>query len=170
MNILFVCTGNTCRSPMAECMFRQKLKEENMNHFVRSAGIMTADLLSASNYAIQTLKKRNLDLSDHKSYAIDEDIVDHADLILAMTNRHKEWLMESFPLKKTCIFTLDEYTNIDDKDIDDQKIDDHLLTKNSQVDIIDPYGGDLEVYESCANQIEKRLDKLIEKLKQHEMQ
>ena len=87
--ILFVCTGNTCRSPLAEALARRGLQERGWDHVsVESAGIATTTGLPASEGSRTAARERGLDLSDHESAQLTEERVDRADLILAMTPSH----------------------------------------------------------------------------------
>lgn len=142
MNILFVCTGNTCRSPMAAAIMDKIAVENDLDVFIESAGIFAGEGEKASDNAIEALKKYNIDLSFHKTQPVTEDLIKQCDLILTMTEGHKK-LLE--PLAKNKVFTLLEYAG-------------------SEGDISDPYGGDLEEYEETAQEIYDALVDIAEKL------
>ncbi|HSQ33836.1 MAG TPA: low molecular weight protein arginine phosphatase [Peptostreptococcaceae bacterium] len=151
MNIVIVCTGNTCRSPMAESILKDALikRGEVIDEFnITSAGISTIDGLDASKHSISALKEMNIDLKNHKSKLLTLDLVEKSDLILTMTKAHKDIILNSLPQFSTKIFTLKEFA--DDKDID----------------IVDPFGGSLEVYKGTAYDIQNTINKLIDKILQ----
>jgi protein-tyrosine phosphatase len=88
-NILFVCTGNTCRSPMAEATARQFVEARGWSHVqVASAGAAAAPGGVASGHAVAVAAEHNLDLSGHRGRQLDHAMVDWADLILAMSPAH----------------------------------------------------------------------------------
>jgi protein-tyrosine-phosphatase len=152
MKILFVCTGNTCRSPMAEALFRQMDKEGT--HEVRSAGIAACDGLPASANATQILQNRGIHCN-HTTKRVNKELIDWADLILTMTFSHKLFLLNQYDEAKEKIFTLKEYVTTEEELETDEKLN---------WDISDPFGGDLEEYKACAEEIESSLEKLYKLL------
>lgn len=149
--ILFVCTGNTCRSPMAEEMMRQLAEEFGIELEVRSAGIAAYDGLPASDHTQTLLRERGWD-ETHISQGIDEDLINWADLILTMTKSHRDAIYSLCKEREELpCFTLKEYAN--------------YLTQQEQassLDIQDPFGGDLETYRKCSEEIEKLLRSILE--------
>ena len=152
MKILFVCTGNTCRSPMAEGLFKQMLKNNNiLNISVSSAGISVFPGEHANEKAIKALKEKGIDLRDHRAKQVYEEIHE-ADLILTMTLGHKKVLGEYFKdIEKlsTRLYTLKEFAS---------KIAGEEV---SAYDIGDPYGMTYEAYKRSRDEIEKELEKII---------
>ena len=142
MNILFVCTGNTCRSPMAASLFNKIATQKNLDVRIESAGIFANDGDGASNEAIIAMKKYDIDLLSHHSQSINSELLEKCDLILTMTAAHKMVLAPSAPDKT---FTLCEFAGVDG-------------------DIDDPFGGDVEEYEECAQQIYNALLKVADKI------
>src|SRR5699024_1128784 len=112
MKILFVCTGNTCRSPMAEALVRKKMPEAE----VRSAGIFAGNDGKANPKAIASLKDHNIDL-DHHSHPATHKLLNWADLVLTMTTGHKQSLILQHPNFQDKYFTLKEYVSETDKKI-----------------------------------------------------
>src|SRR5690606_6629338 len=125
MNIYFICTGNTCRSPMAEAILRSKAIE---GIAVKSAGVNAFDGMPISTNSKTLIESKNMPYTP-ASRAVTTDDLEWADLVLTMTSSHKATLLHSFPNIETKTFTLKEY-----------------VTPEAAPDIQDPYGGNLETY------------------------
>ncbi|PKC51965.1 phosphotyrosine protein phosphatases I, partial [Rhizophagus irregularis] len=105
MNIYFVCTGNTCRSPMAEAILKHKQLD---GVHVKSAGIYALEGGGISENSKAVLEKENIPF-EHKTSQVNENDIEWADLILTMTLAHKQMILHSFPMAKDKTFTLKEY-------------------------------------------------------------
>ncbi len=143
--VLFVCTGNTCRSPMAEAIFNAISENEGLAFCAESAGIF-ADGSDASDNSVTVMKEQGIDISGRKSRQITAEMIDRADYVFAITSSHKDILNAMFG-KADKIITLAE-----------------AVGKNT--DIADPFGGSVLEYRRCRDIIKDMILKLTEKLKQ----
>ena len=142
--VLFVCTGNTCRSPMAEALFRRLAAErlgcrpeeiERHGVVVASAGISAWAGTRASAGAIDVMAEMGGDLGGHESQPLTEDLVRQADVILTMTAAHRAAILAQFPEAGGRVT---------------------MLSPDRQ-DVLDPIGGSLDIYRRCARQIHGHL-------------
>lgn len=141
MNIFFVCTGNTCRSPMAEAILKAK---ELPGLKVRSAGIFAGES-PLSSHAQTVLDDQGIDFT-HTSKQLLPGDMEWATLILTMTESHRKFLLQNFPEYATKIYTLKEFAN------------------GSTADVSDPYGGSLATYQSTFNELHGLINQVAEKL------
>jgi protein arginine phosphatase len=113
MRILFVCTGNTCRSPMAEALFAQK---KGKHDEVKSAGLYASPGSAASPQSIAVLKEKGISIN-HRSKMVTEELISWADLILTMTENHKFAIQKQFPTSVNKVYTLKEYVSEESNEI-----------------------------------------------------
>jgi len=149
--VLFVCTGNTCRSPMAEMLCRRILARrigcepdelEDRGVIVASAGIAAMTGGRASTEAVDVMLQSGLDLRDHQTQPLTEPLVRHADVIYAMTHSHREAIVAQWP-------SAAERTRL-------------LCADGSNV--ADPIAGPIERYRQCAEQIDGQLETCLNQL------
>ncbi|MDR6225502.1 low molecular weight protein arginine phosphatase [Desmospora profundinema] len=106
---LFICTGNTCRSPMAEALLRKRAAERGLSLEVKSAGVSALPGGAASFPAVEVLKEKGIDHSDHRSQPVTAELLDWADVVLTMTRSHRQWLIHSHPIAVDKAYTLKEW-------------------------------------------------------------
>ena len=144
MTILFVCTGNTCRSPMAACMMKQLCQEAGLTDIrILSAGVDAWDGQPASQGAQHAMEHRGLSLADHRSQTVTQQLLDEADLVFCVSSRHGEALMHRFA---------------------------HVPAMTSfSPAIADPYGCSDAVYKACAIAMEAQLNVFVRQLKANQL-
>ncbi len=137
--ILFVCTGNTCRSPMAQVIAQQVLAQQRgmtINELeakgfrIISAGVFAGEGSPASDEAIQAMQKEGLDLTNHRSRMLTAELLREADRVYCMTQSHKKTVLAMMP-----------------------ELGQRVMCLDAAGDIIDPMGSSLSEYQRCAGQI-----------------
>ncbi|TMW72157.1 low molecular weight protein arginine phosphatase [Alteribacter natronophilus] len=106
--ILFVCTGNTCRSPLAEAVLRKRAEEHGLGVEVKSAGMHGMPGMGMSQGSRNALDEKNIPHS-HKSNTVSGELLNWADLVLTMTQDHKRRIIEQFPQMSKSVYTLKEF-------------------------------------------------------------
>ena len=148
-HVLFVCTGNLCRSPMAEGILRHLLKEKNVNSIeVRSAGLFTFENRPAEPLAVEVCHEKGIDISNHRAVLFDLALAEWADLILVMENAHLFYIQNLIPQAKGKIFLLRGFGNL----------------SATGEEIEDPIGQDIEAYRNCYKTLEAEIQRILPKI------
>ena len=144
---LFICTGNTCRSPMAEGMFRKLLADKlkcsdqdlmDLGYIVQSAGLAAGEGHPASPESVEILATRGVDLHSHLSQPVSPRLLQQADYVFTMTRQHRDIILREFPNLPARVEMLDR-----------------------EGDVLDPIGFPADYYEKCADQIERNLQEIL---------
>jgi protein-tyrosine phosphatase len=149
--VVLVCTGNTCRSPMAEVLLKKRVADrlgckieelDDRGVVIMSAGLSAPPGARAAAEAIQTMHDRGLELRQHESQPISERIVRFADVIITMTRGHRDAILQTWPDAEPRV---------------------HLISRG-RGDVSDPIGGPLDLYRRCSEQLDAYLAEWIEEL------
>lgn len=145
--IMFICTGNICRSAMAEKLLIRKVEDKKITDKIQtfSSGIYAYENDKSTYEAIKIMKDEyDIDLSNHRATPVRDSNIEEMDLILCMTQNHKNSLNLIYPNLQNKIFLIKEYIGLNG-------------------DIADPYGGTLDTYSKCAKELESCIEMLLEK-------
>ena len=145
MKIMFICTGNICRSAMAHVMLEDKAKKQNKDIQVYSCGVFAQNGDKSTKEAIEVMKEYTINLENHRATNIRNSDIEQMDIILCATTAHKNNVVNMYPNLEEKIFTMKEYVEYPKNDLD----------------IKDPWGFDINTYRRCAKEIEDCIEKMM---------
>lgn len=145
-SVLFVCTGNICRSPMAEGLLKARIPEHLKDiFFIHSAGVGTWNGSPASQHAIEICKVAHVDITSHRSQPVVPELIETSDLVLVMDQSHFDVLRRYFPDSAGTIFLLKTYKNENIKN----------------PDVADPIGESYDFYKEIFDEINHEIDRVL---------
>ncbi|MCM8766439.1 MAG: low molecular weight protein arginine phosphatase [Candidatus Omnitrophica bacterium] len=150
-HILFVCTGNSCRSVMAAGLLKKMLKDKADNFVIKSAGTSALEGMSASSEAQKTMLKEGIDISAHRSLRLTKEMIEEADLILVMEEAHRNVILNIYPEAEKKVYLLRSFAE--------------NISEPTDWGILDPIGKPPEVYEEVLIVLKESLAGLIKKFK-----
>lgn len=145
MKVLFVCTANTCRSPMAEEIFNKLINSSDI--VAQSAGITIVPGSFVTEKSAELIKEElNVDVKDKQAIQLNDSMIKNSDIILTMTNYGRDFIKENYPNYKNKVFSICEYAGV-------------------KGEVTDPYGSTISVYQKIYKELEGVMPLLIDKLK-----
>ena len=146
--IMFVCTGNICRSAMADKMLTKKAQEEKLDIEVYSSGTFAENGAYPTVEAIEVMEEYDVDLKKHRATNIKKYNLEKMDLVLCATTNHKNMVLQLYPNLTEKVFTMKEYVG----------------ETSEGTDIKDPWGYGMQTFLECAKEIDLCVNKTLERI------
>lgn len=155
MKIMFICTGNICRSAMAEWLLKKKLQDKEIEGIEAcSAGVYAEDGDVSTWEAKSVMKDEyDIDMNNHRATNIRNSNIKEMDLVLCATTSHKIAILDIYPELEGKVYTMKEYVG-------------YNREYHEKINIKDPWGYDIETYRSCVAEIDECLELLLDKISQ----
>ena len=174
MKILFVCTGNICRSAMAELLFNHHARQQGLEIKAHSSGTNAISGNSATDLAVDVLADRGIDLKDHRAQQLTSDQIVDSQIVIAMTRQHEAAIAKEDQLARSRTFLTGEISRIGSqiRPLKSQNLTDwlqvlnearggHMTTGRLRDEIADPWGQPRDVYEQTAKRLEGHIIHLV---------
>jgi len=154
VDVLFVCTGNTCRSPMAEAIMRRLVEERGLTLSVDSAGLRAESTIAPQ--AVRVLQRRGIQTHERTAVQLTEEMVDRASLVLCMTEEQRRILAEAMPASAARIFAWGGFVarSVAGTSLPQDRPLDRASDPRRECEVLDPVGQDDAAYEATAATIE----------------
>jgi len=188
LNVLFVCTGNICRSPMADQILEQLAKKHNLPLSVSSAGVAAMTGEPMTRESAESMAQRGYKPGPHKARDLAPQLLNASDLVITMTLDHRSDIARMLPKASRYSFTLDEFARLASFLMNDPQYSEEFKKKPKETraqylarvfkeatllrgmvptgeeprDVIDPYGESLEIYTQVAEQIDEMIKVVVE--------
>lgn len=150
VKFLFVCTGNTCRSPMAELYFRYLAEQNNLNISVKSAGLCAYSGDTISQHSKVVMLENNIPCANFTSTLLTKELIDESNFIIGISFSHYQNILHKFPNAQGKCFPLISFLN----------------DESASMDILDPFGGSLDVYRDVFAMMKPALNNMIVLMKE----
>ncbi len=152
-SVLFVCTGNSCRSVIAEGLFRRMLGEAGIEIKVSSAGVSSFSGIEPSEETVRVLGERGVDMSQHRGRRINASMANESDIIFVMQNFHKEHILAMAPDVESKVYVVSDFLK-------------HVENKRPDLGIPDPIGRGFHFYVTVTDMIQDSLNQVLSLLKE----
>ena len=174
MKILFVCTGNICRSAMAESLFNHHARQLGLEIKAHSSGTDAISGNNATDLAVDVLADRGIDLKDHRAQQLTSDQIADSQIVIAMTRQHEAVVAKEDQLARSRTFLTGEISRIGSQigPLQSQNLADwlqvlnearggHMTTGRLRDEIADPWGQPRDIYEQTAKRLEGHITHLV---------